>query len=291
MTMENSSSSENDPLILSHFQLKTLKQALRRDERQVQVSLNLNLTQSPVELDATAIYFADGTQLTWDDAQDILDDENGCFVLEADGLRKIQSFSSTTRRHCTLYPTTGAPTLLIAGFPMHRIKNTDPYKDTLSKIRAASPQGMVLDTSMGLGYTAIQAAKTSQHVITLEIDPSVVEIARQNPWSRELFTNTRIERRLAHSAEEIETFDDGEFTRIIHDPPVFSLAGELYSGVYYQELFRILRRGGRLFHYIGDLKSPSGARVVRGVIERLGKAGFVRIDKRFEAFGVVAFKP
>ena len=61
-------------------------------------------------------------------------------------------------------PTSGAPTLLIAGFPMHRIKNIDPHRDTLNKIKAARPSGQVLDTSMGLGYTAIQAARTSDHV-------------------------------------------------------------------------------------------------------------------------------
>jgi len=49
---------------------------------------------------------------------------------------------------------------------------------------------------MGLGYTAIEAAHTSEHVITIELDPTVVEIARQNPWSRALFSNPKIERRV-----------------------------------------------------------------------------------------------
>src|SRR5207248_8881845 len=77
---------------------------------------------------------------------------------------------------------------------------------------------------------------------------------------------------------------------IFHDPPVFSLAGELYSGVFYQQLFRVLKRGGRLFHYIGNLNSKSSGTVIRGVLRRLQEAGFSRVVQRPEAFGVVAHK-
>ena len=83
---------------------------------------------------------------------------------------------------------------------------------------------------------------------------------------------------------------DESFTRIIHDPPVFSLAGELYSGAFYRELYRVLRRNGRLFHYIGSLDSKAGAGVARGAIRRLKESGFVRVDRRQEAFGVLAYK-
>src|SRR5690606_958715 len=110
-------------------------------------------------------------RLTWDAAQTIADAEIACFALENGAIRKIQAFSETTNRHCSLMPTTGAPTLLLAGFPMHRIKGIDPHKDTLAKIKAARPAGVVLDTSMGLGYTAIEAARAAERVITIELDP------------------------------------------------------------------------------------------------------------------------
>jgi predicted methyltransferase len=90
--------------------------------------------------------------------------------------------------------------------------------------------------------------------------------------------------------EVVATFEDKSFSRIIHDPPVFSLAGELYSGVFYQQLFRVLKRGGRLFHYIGDLKSKSSGTITRGVLRRLQETGFSRVVQRPEAFGVVAYK-
>jgi hypothetical protein len=95
---------------------------------------------------------------------------------------------------------------------------------------------------------------------------------------------------MGDSFEEIEKLDSGTFARIIHDPPAFSLAGDLYSGEFYRELFRVLGRGGRLFHYIGDLESKSGRNVARGAARRLAEAGFSRVVRRPEAFGLVAYK-
>ena len=90
--------------------------------------------------------------------------------------------------------------------------------------------------------------------------------------------------------EVVPTFEDESFSRVIHDPPVFSLAGELYSATFYQQLFRVLKRGGRLFHYIGDLNSKSSGTITKGVLRRLQEAGFSRVVRKPEAFGVVAYK-
>jgi uncharacterized protein len=92
------------------------------------------------------------------------------------------------------------------------------------------------------------------------------------------------------SFDLIRGFPDGAFTRIIHDPPTFSLAGHLYSGEFYRQCYRVLARGGRLFHYTGNLKSGEGSQVSKGAIRRLQESGFTRIVPRQQAFGVVAYK-
>ena len=56
------------------------------------------------------------------------------------------------------------------------------------------------------------------------------------------------------------------------------------------ELYRVLRRGGRLFHYIGDLESRSGGVVSKGAMRRLHEAGFERVERQPEAFALVAYK-
>ena len=127
-------------------------------------------------------------------------------------------------------PTAGAPTILISGIPMHRIKGIDPHQDTLQKIGTIKPlHGQVLDTATGLGYTAIEAARTADQVITIELDPTVLSIARVNPWSQSLFDNPMITRLLGDSYDLLDTLKDRSFDRIIHDPPMFKLAGHLYS--------------------------------------------------------------
>ena len=181
--------------------------------------------------------------------------------------------------------------MLIAGFVMHRIKDIDPMQDTLRKIGAISPVvGRVLDTATGLGYTAIEAARTADEVVTIELDPGAQEMARFNPWSQTLFQSPKIHQIMGDAYEVVQTFEDGSFSRIIHDPPTFSLAGELYSGVFYQQLFRVLKRGGRLYHYIGDPNSKASGGVTKGALKRLQEAGFARVVRRPEAYGVVAYK-
>jgi uncharacterized protein len=281
----------NTLLVLSHIQAAELLKAKNNNQLTAVISTDLNLTQTEVKIHPDQVAFSDGRALPWSAVQEIAGTPNACFLVHEDHLQRIQSFSRVTNRYCSLMPTRLAPTLLIAGFPMHRIKDTDPYQDTLSKIRTLKPVvGRVLDTAMGLGYTAIQASKTANHVITIELDPAVIEIARLNPWSQALFNNPRISLMTGDCRWIVQDLMDGAFTRIVHDPPNFSLAGELYSGAFYKELFRLLSRGGRLFHYIGDLQSGSGRRIVPGVLRRLREAGFRQVRPKPESFGLVAQK-
>jgi predicted methyltransferase len=278
-------------IVLSYLQAEGLLRAHQAGGVQAGVSPDLGLTTVEVVLEPDGARFPDGWLVTYEDLETISDSPRSCFLVEAGFLRKVQVFSEATERLYSLMPTQGAPTMLISGIPMHRIKGIDPHQDTLRKIKTIAPiKGHVLDTATGLGYTAIQAAKTAEDVVTIELDPAALEIARLNPWSRALFENQNITHIVGDSFEEIGNFDSGAFARIIHDPPAFSLAGDLYSGEFYRELYRVLGRGGRLFHYIGDLASKSGRVVARGAMRRLGEAGFSKVVRRPEAFGLVAHK-
>lgn len=280
------------PPVLSHFQVKPLLAARRADQRQARLSLDLGRSAVEVTLEPQGVRLPQGELLAWDLLERIAAEENACFLVQGGELAKIQRFSPEFNRVYTLYPTPGPPTLLISGIPMHRIKGTDPGKDTQAKIRAAGPfTGPVLDTSTGLGYTAIQAAQQAEQVVTIELDPVVLEVAALNPWSQELFRNPRIQQHIGDSADVVPTLSAEHFAQAIHDPPMFSLAGHLYSTAFYRELWRVLRHRGTLYHYIGNPKSKSGRNVTRGVARRLEEAGFVRIRPVPRAFGVIAYKP
>lgn len=255
----------------------------------VSVSLDLNRSFVMVTLTPAGVQIADDWLLPWRDIEQIASDDAGCYACTPSSIHKIQAFSEATQRVYTLYPTTGAPTMLISGIPMHRIKDTDPQRDTESKVHALGRvHGEVLDTCTGLGYTALALARYAARVTTVELDPVVHTLIRQNPWSCPLFTTPNITPLIGDVAEWIEGFADATFDAILHDPPMFSLAGELYARTFYQQLHRVLRRGGRLFHYIGNPESRSGATVTRGVMQRLGEAGFQRVQTRVQAFGVTA---
>lgn len=281
----------NELTVLSHFQARPILQARAQGLVQIESSVDLGRCTAVIHLTPTHIALPDGQTLAWELVETVASNETACYQVQENAIRKIHFFSETFNRVYTLMPTAGAPTMLISGIPMHRIKGTDPHQDTLSKIKAVAPvRGQVLDTTMGLGYTAMAAAQTAIHVTTIELDPTVTEICRLNPWSQELFTAANITRLVGDACDIMPDFGAGAFHCVLHDPPTFSLAGALYAAAFYQELHRVLAANGRLFHYIGNPDSKSGANVTRGVVRRLQAVGFKRIVPKPGAFGVLAFK-
>lgn len=186
-----------------------------------------------------------------------------------------------------------APTLEIDGIHMHRIVDITPWIDSMLKVKVArvSRGHIVLDTCMGLGYTAIHSLMMgARKIYTVEIDENVIEITRHNPWSR-MLSDERIEIIHGDVTRVILEFEDGFFHRIIHDPPRLTpTTGDLYSLEFYKELYRVLKPGGILFHYTGEPGKHGGPKIVKGIGDRLRKVGFiVKYDDRVK--GYVAFKP
>ena len=59
---------------------------------------------------------------------------------------------------------------------------------------------------------------------------------------------------------EIARMPDASVDAVLHDPPRFGIAGELYSLAFYEQLARVLRRKGRLFHYVGTPNALTSGR-------------------------------
>jgi len=210
----------------------------------------------------------------------------------AEKQKKKQWFSKETNRLYQLYG--DPPTLKISGVPMHRHIKMTPLEDTETKINALKPYGIVLDTCTGLGYTAIYSARLEEvkKVITVEKDKNVIEIARMNSYSKELFENKKIEIVNANVFEKIKEFDDNYFDCIVHDPPTFNLASELYSGAFYKELFRVLKKNCSLWHYCPEpgKAGKQGSNLKEKVIKNLGSVGFKNIIHNNKSAGILARK-
>jgi hypothetical protein len=170
----------------------------------------------------------------------------------------------------------GPPTFEIDGIKMLPTAQVSPYEDAANKVALVEPRGkVILDTCGGLGYFAaccLQGQATQ--VLSYEKNPDVLWLRGLNPWSPPPGGVLRLA--LGDVAEQIVTLADASVDAILHDPPRFGVAGDLYSQAFYDELARVLRRRGRLFHYTGTPNQLTSGRDVPGeVTKRLQRAGFV----------------
>ena len=174
----------------------------------------------------------------------------------------------------------GAPTFEIDGIKMLPTSKESPIDDARRKVALIEPRGkIVLDTCGGLGYFAACCLDGGvARIESFEKNADVLWLRTLNPWSPDPEAPSSATRlRLTHAdvSEAIVRMTDASVDAILHDPPRFGIAGELYSQVFYDQLARVLRRGGRLFHYTGSPnKLTSGRDVPREVSKRLEKAGF-----------------
>jgi predicted methyltransferase len=175
----------------------------------------------------------------------------------------------------------GAPTFEIDGIKMLPTSRESPVDDARRKVALIEPRGkVVLDTCGGLGYFAaccLEAGVAS--IQSFEKNEDVLWLRTLNPWSPDPDAPASGGRlHLSHGdvALAITQIASSSVDALLHDPPRFGIAGELYSQAFYDQLARVLRRGGRLFHYTGTPnKLTSGRDVPNEVAKRLQKAGFM----------------
>lgn len=211
-----------------------------------------------------------------------------CYRLYNHHILPIAFFSQKDNHFYKLTLTSDWPTISIGSVPMHKLSS--PYRDTKNKIDLLKPFGCVLDTCMGLGYTAILAAQRVKRVITFERDENVFLIAENNPFSQKLFFYKNIEIKKEDVFLGIKQFKDNCFDCVIHDPPTFKLAPHLYSEAFYKELFRVINKGGRFFHYTPFYKIKRGYDFPSKVKGKLKEAGFAIIKFSPEAGGLLCRK-
>ena len=277
-------------MLLTHYQSSQLLEAKKKGLKNAEVSLDFNLSKSNIKIENDYFVFPDNQTLDETKLKKIIKNDTSCFLVKDNSILKIQLFSEQTNKFYKLVPSKDAPTLEISGIRMHVTKEMTPIEDTKRKIESIPPiKGVVLDTCMGLGYTAILASKTADFVFTCEKDENVVEIAKFNPWSKELFNNKKMNIINADIFNQIKVFKNNMFDAIIHDPPRLSLATELYSLNFYKELFRVLKQNGKVYHYIGNPGSKNrNINLPGNVAKRLKQAGFKEIKKAH--YGLTAIK-
>lgn len=205
----------------------------------------------------------------------------------------FQPVARFTNSLIKLVPTEwGPPTFEIDGIKMLPTAHVSPYADAERKVGLVQPRGkVILDTCGGLGYFAAWCLRgQATQVLSYEKNPDVIWLRGLNPWSPQSSheAGDRLTLTQGDIAEQITLLPVESVDAILHDPPRFGTAGELYSLAFYDQLARVLRRQGKLFHYTGTPnKLTSGRDVPNEVVKRLRHAGFAA---ELNGDGVLAVK-
>jgi predicted methyltransferase len=258
--------------------------AIQTGEEQLEISLDLGISRTRIDV----------RDPIWEP------DKLGKIVQDSDSIyfiRDGQTYKAalSTDHFYKLHPTSPitAPALLIDGVLMHRVKDIDPIRDAEMKAERCARKGIdMLEICTGLGYSTIACLKSGvRSIVTIEKDSSVIELARLNPWSRDLFSDTRVSTIQGDASEEIEEFESSSFHAVMHDPPRFSMGSELYTTEFYSQIFRVLKPKGVLYHYVGSPGSKHRKRdLPKGIITRLRDVGFRQVKRDNPTLGIVARK-
>jgi len=279
--------------VISKYQAAQMLDAVAAGKGSAESSADLGVSPVTVSLKPPYAVIDGVPRLSFEQLEIIAADDT-CYLVEEEAVSKISFFLKETGRVYKLFATglKTPPTAEISGIRMHRTKGIDPWADTLEKLKSLGRiRGRVLDCCMGLGYTAIASLKAgAEEVYTVEEDEGMRMLAKINPWSFGL-QDDRIKKIAGDVSEVVKGFSDSSFDAIIHDPPRMALAGHLYSLEFYSQLYRVMKAGGRLYHYVG---SPGGRYrskdIPSGVAKRLKAAGFTGVREESGALGVSAGK-
>ena len=215
-----------------------------------------------------------GSALPW---PDMLKDRT-IYAFDGDAWSAVSRYG---RSLIKLVPTQwGTPTFEIDGIKMLVSARIAPMDDARQKVALVAPRGkIVLDTCGGLGYFAAACLDAGVACIrSFEKNEDVLWLRTLNPWSPDpdsAAAGGRLQLTHGDVSQAIVDIADASVDAVLHDPPRFGIAGDLYSQVFYDHLARVLRKGGRLFHYTGaPNRLTSGRDVPREVARRLEKSGF-----------------
>ena len=218
--------------------------------------------------------------------------DNMLYVKTGDGAQ-FQKLALFDRHFYKLRVFNKIPILEIDGLRMQLVRDfktpLDYPKEVVRNLAIRKGES-VLDTCTGLGYIAIEAEKCGAKITTCELSPAVLTLAKWNPWSDGLFSSSNIESIQGDISHLIKGMKDKTFDVIIHDPPRFSHAPDLYSQSFYRELFRVLKGRGRLFHYVGSVGESRGRSLASESSRRLASTGFKDIKENKRLQGVFARK-
>lgn len=245
-----------------------LRGAARAGTTAIECSLDLERSRTRVEADASG--------WTWQGRRyPYLEDcrERTVYYWDGEGFQAAARFTGSLVKLVATH--WGPPTFEIDGIKMLPTAQVSPYEDARAKVALIEPRGKaILDTCGGLGYFAAECLQGgAKQVLSFEKSADVIWLRGLNPWSPR--ADARLTLVHADATAQIAALPTASVDAILHDPPRFGIAGELYSQAFYDQMARVLRGRGRLFHYTGTPNRLTSGRDLPGeVTRRLRRSGF-----------------
>lgn len=273
--------------------VRKVEEAILARRTEVEISLDLGLTTQRLQIDHGIVIAPNGDELAMPalknrrnrvpgsrKAKLSSEEEKVCFYWQDEEFKRIRFVGDETGMIYELVETAGRPMLKVSATPFHKW-------DFIKRIEADQPKGAVLDAGTGLGYTAIAAARTAKKVITVEMDPHVIQVQQLNPWSKPLIA-PNIEQVEDDITIHIRTFADTHFDAVILDGGTPRSSGNFFSQEHYNQVRRVLKKGGTLYHYLPDHGVTRGRDFPAEVIARIKKAGFREVKRHKEENYIIA---
>ncbi len=254
--------------ILSSEVIRKIQRALKLGKKEMNISLDLGKTITKIQLTE------EGPNINNHliHLPKIRDKDKSCYLIKGKSIEKMQYMSEVTGEFYKLIPTTGRPLLQISGTSMHK----QPFVERILKEQL---KGNVLDAGTGLGYTAMEAAKTAKRVTTIEHDPTVIELQKLSPWSQELFTRKNITCLEGDVTQLVRNTQKESCDNVIYDAGTPRSSGLFFSTEHYAETYRILRRNGKLYHYLPRPQIEQGRDFAKAIIQRLEELRFMLLER------------
>ncbi len=266
-------------MLISSNELRNIKKAIDNELGEIEISLDLGLSKTKIKLNKEGFFIENNLVKI----KNIKQGDKSCYFINENKLEKLQFIDHETGKFYKLVPTQFRPILKISGTSMHK-------KEFLDRLQRDKLYGDVLDSGTGLGYSSIIISKTADKVTTVEIDENVIQVAKLNPYSQDLFDNKKIIIISGNICQEIKKFANEEFDFVVLDGGSVKGSDEFFSLNNYKEVFRVLKRKGKLYHYVPKHQIKRGRDFATEVISKLKKVGFKRVFRDEEGSYLIAQK-
>jgi len=137
----------------------------------------------------------------------------------------------------------------------------------------------LLEICTGAGYKTLLLSEKAEKVVSVEKSKEVLELMKYNPYTKELLKNNKV--KIVNQDATLYALNTKEkFSKILHDPPTFKFAPELYTKEFYADLYRLAEDRCILFHYTGNPGNKfRGKDLISATIERMTSVGWKLIKK------------